>query len=268
VKLQDQLKDSGFVIVASHVQNASDEDIISFLRSRKVNYTVTSFGKVPGDTGRGIPRAFLFNSTGSLVEQGHPATMKQKIVSLVESEPHWLAAGREYQHVGRIADALKKTKKYGTVLKALEREARKGGEAAEEAEYIQKRIVRFGQQKLDEAKKLEGEDAFLAQKLYSEVYDGWKGSEVGDAASDRLRELKRDRDFQTEFKASTYAHKILEQCEKLVPVQGKINLEYASNKKIAAQVRAAVPALKKKYPDSRAAAKISEQLEAYGFKDL
>ncbi|MGQ9592560.1 MAG: hypothetical protein ACUVYA_19955, partial [Planctomycetota bacterium] len=108
----------------------------------------------------------------------------------------------------------------------------------------------------------------LAEKLYAEVAASWKGNEVGADASARLKELKVDKDFHLELKASALAHQILAQCDELIAQGGKVNLDYAPNKKIAAAVRSMVPVLKKKFPESRAAAKISEELRSYGFKDL
>ena len=268
MKLQEEFKDSGFTIIATHVQNATKDQVLGFLRSNKVNYTVTSFGEVPGEKVSGIPAAFLFDSKGDLVESGHPTGMKAKIQELVSSSPHWLAAGTEYSRLKPIAESLKQAKVYGPILKKLESEKKAGGAAAEEAEYLSGRILEQGKKRLAEAKALETEDALGANQAYADVANRWKGSEPGTAATSRMKELKGDKEFQTELKASTMARQILAECEKLVPVQGKINLEYASNKKIAAQVRAAVPALKKKYPDTKAAAKISSQLESYGFKGL
>lgn len=268
VKLQEELKDSGFVIIASHVQDPPKEEVVNYARAQKVNFSVTSFGRVPGDQGKTVPRAFLFDGSGTLVAEGHPDALKPRIRELVASEPHWLAAGRTYAKLKPLAESLKKTTSYGPLLKKLEAEAKKGGETGEEAKYLLERIVAHGRKKLDEAKALEAEDAYLAEKLYGEVAASWKGNDVGTDAAARLKELKGDKGFQQELKASALAHQILAQCEGLVAQGGKINLDYAPNKKIAAAVRSMVPVLKKKFPDSKAAAKISEELRSYGFKDL
>ncbi len=268
VKLQAELKDSGFVVIATHVQDATQEEVVNFLRSQKADFMGTSFGQVPGREVRGVPHAFLFNSSGELVAEGHPDVLKPKVKELVASEPHWLAAGREYKKLKPLADSLKKTSSYGPILKRLEGEAKKSGEAAEEAKYLLDNILNYGRRKLGEARRLETEDAFLADKLYNEISAGWKGSEVAAEASARLKELKQDKEFQQELKASALAHHILARCENLVAQGGKINLDYGPNQKVAAEVRAMVPVLKKKFPESKAAAKISEQLKSYGFKDL
>src|SRR5574341_1815468 len=117
VKLQEELKDADFAIIAVHSQNVPRETVLKLLRKNKVNYTVTSGGNIPGNPVSGLPAAFLFDSRGKLVERGHPTTLKPKIHALVESEPHFLAAGRKYTKLAPVAEALKKTKAYGQILK-------------------------------------------------------------------------------------------------------------------------------------------------------
>src|SRR5262245_57814930 len=119
VKLQEELKDTGFAIVGVHSQNVPRDTVLKLLRKNKVNYQVVSGGSVPGNPVSGLPAAFLFDSSGKMVEQGRPSTLKAKIHALVESEPHFLAAGHTYAKLAPVAEALKKTKAYGQVLKRL-----------------------------------------------------------------------------------------------------------------------------------------------------
>lgn len=268
VKLQAELEDSGFVIVAPHVQNVPQDRVVAFLRSQKVNYTITDGGQVPGNPVSGIPAAFLFDSSGKLVEKGHPAQLKSRAQELVASGPHWLAAGREYTKLKPLAESLKKTKAWGPLLKKLQSEAKKGGEAEEEATFLSERLLAHGSRRLEEAKALEADDAFAAQHLYAEVSAQFKGAEPGKAADERLKELKKDKDFQAELKASMIAAQVRAECDKLVAQQGKIDLDYAPNKRPAATIRQAASALKKKYPESKAASRLAEELKTYGFKDV
>lgn len=268
MKLQAELKDSGFVILAGHVQAGTKEQIANFCRSQKVNYTVMKGGEVTGKRVSGIPHAFLFDSAGNLVEEGHPVQLKTKVQELVAKEPHWLAAGREYTKLKPIAESLKKAKSYGPILRKLENEARKGGASEEEAKYLSERILGYGLKRAEEAKSLETEDAFAAQQLYAEVAAQFKGSDPGKAAEDRLKELKRDKDFQAELKAGAIAQQIRGECDKLVAQQGKIDLDYALNKRTASMIRQMTAALKKKYPESRATANLVEDLKTLGFRDV
>ena len=266
VKLQEELKDSGFTIIANHVQAATKDELTQICRKNKVNFPVVTNGDVPGEKLQGIPAAYLFDASGKLVERGRPSELKQKIHALVQSEPHFLAVGRKYTKFAPLAESLKKVKAYGQVLKALEKDAQGDGPAAEEAKFLQERIKAFGKRKLDGAKALEGEDPFLAQQAYGEITVQWKGSETGDQAAARIKELKADKEFQEELKACAILRQILLECEKLIPTGGSINLDYASNKKTAANVRTAAVQFKKKYPKSKAAGRLDEALSPYGFK--
>jgi hypothetical protein len=267
VKLQEELKDAGFVIIANHVQQATKDELAQLCRKNRVNYPVITGGSVPGERLNGIPAAYLFDSSGKLIERGRPTEMKKKIHDLMATEPHFLAAGRKYTKLAPLAESLKKTKAYGQVLKALERDAKGDGPAAEEAKYLQERIQAYGKRRLDAAKALEEEDPFLSQQAYAEVATLWKGAEAGDQATARLKELKADKDFQEEFKACTVLRQMLSECEKLIATAGTINLDYPSNKKIAVSVRQQAMLLKKKFPKSKAAGRMAEALAPYGFKE-
>ena len=298
VKLQDQLKDTGFTIVAPHAQGGTDEEVAMVARQLKMmGIVVASNGSVPGEKVEGIPMQFLFDSSGKLVEKGNHIS-PAKVQELVASEPHFLAAGRTYTKHKAEAEALKKSKAYGAILRKLEkslggqgeaaaeakgRENEKGttsvvkklekslggqGEAAEEATYLTGRIQAHGKKLLEMAREAEGENPFAAQQAYTELSTNWKGVEVGDKASTRLKELKTDKAFQTELKASTMLQQILTECDKLVAQGGAINLGYGPNQKVASGVRASATALKKKFPDSKAVAKLPELLKGFGFKDI
>lgn len=267
VKLQDDLKDSGFAIIAPHSQAGGPEDVASFGRRYKINFTLTSGGEVPGHKVSGLPTQFLFDTQGKLVVTDHHINL-QRVRELVASEPHFLAYGRKYTKHKAEADLLKKTKAYGQILKKLEKSLNGTGVAAEEAKYLTTRISAHGSKKLEEAKTAEEDNAFGAQQAYTALAANWKGSEIGEKAAARLKELKADKDFQNELKASTLANQILSECDKLVAQGGKINLEYELNKRVVTSVKTGVAALKKKFPDSKAAKSIGQSLEGYGIKGL
>jgi hypothetical protein len=267
VKLQDELKDSGFAIVAPHSQAGDQDDVANFGRRYKINFTLTSRGDVPGHKVEGLPTQFLFDTQGKLVVTDHHISL-QRVRELVASEPHFLAYGMKYTKHKAEADLLKKSKAYGQILKKLEKDLNGTGAAAEEAKYLTTRISAHGSKKLEEAKAAEEDNAFGAQQAYTELAANWKGSDIGEKAAARLKDLKADKEFQNELKASALAHQILGECEKLIAQAGKINLEYELNRKIVTSVKTGVAALKKKYPDSKAAKNIGQSLEGYGIKGL
>ncbi len=267
VKLQNELKDTGFAIIGLHSQAGGAEDVASFGRQYKISFTLTNSGSVPGHDFSGLPMQFLFDTKGNLVDSGNHITHK-KIQDLVASEPHFLAAGRSYTKHKAEAEALKKSKIYAPILKKLEKDLSGTGEAADEAKYLSTRIRAYGTKKLEEAKATEEESPYLAQLAYTEISTNWKGDETGDKAAARLKEMKGDKAFQEELKASELLQQIVTECEKLIAQGGKINLDYAVNQKIASGVKARAAVLKKKHPESKASKSLAKVLEPFGFKGI
>ncbi len=268
VKLQKEYKDQGFTVIGAHVQNAEKDEVTAYLRSAKVNFTVTNGGSINVPNKRtGIPAAYLFDSSGKLVEDGVPALMKNSIVDLIKSEPHFLLEGRKFKEMNKYAQGLKRSRAYGKMLGKLEKEVDKEGRAGKEAKFLVKKIRDYGKKKYFEARKLESKDALRSIETYSLVAASWKGVDIGDRATKRLKELKKDKEFQTELKASKLAALILAECGKLVSYGGrKPSLTSGPNKKIAANVRGYAVVLFKKYGDSQAATGIKTELVSYGFK--
>jgi hypothetical protein len=211
-----------------------------------------------------VPRCYIFNSSGELVDSTTPKKARPFLVKLVRTEPHWLAAGREYQKLGKIAYALKKSRGYGPIIKRLEKEAEKGDEYEEEADYLLDRIRGYGGRMLKKAESLESEDALTSYELYGEVSSLFKGDEIGDKAGSRLEELKDNETFQAELKASKIARIISEELSGVSFASGGV-LRYDSgeNRRIAAKVRQLCMLLEKKYPDSKALENVEKLLKEY-----
>ena len=192
VKLQEEYKEQGFVVIASHRSRIRKDRVIAFLRSVKANFTTTAFGDINIlNKLRGVPAAYLFDSTGRLVASGRPAQMKDRIVALLKSEPHWLAAGKKFTVLKSHADALKAAKSYGPIMSRLEQEEEKEGAAQEEARFLLRRLRSYGRKRLRDAKKLEQTDLDQATKEYQEVAKRWQGQKVAEQATERLRELQK-----------------------------------------------------------------------------
>ena len=266
VKMQNELRNSGFVVIGNHVQNVEKKKVVGLVRQLKVNFMITSRGNVNvAGKGNGIPRAFLFDSNGQLVEKGHPMSMVKAIHDLVKKSPHPLAAGREYKKLARVAYSLKSAKSYGKIIKKLEKAAQKEGEAKEEADYLLERIVGYGNSLLEKAEKLEEEDAFKSKVVYAEVATKFKGNDIGKKAVARVKELKKDKDFQAELKASTMVHQIRGQFDKLVYKKGELQ-EGGPNKKLTTGILVLFKRLQKKYPESAAVGSLEEELKEIGIQ--
>lgn len=267
VKLQEELADSGFMIVAPHSQAGTREEVTKVVEKNRVNYLITAQAQIEGEPVSGLPMMFLFDSQGNLVQKDHHIS-HGAIRSLVQSEPHFLAAGRTYKKHQATADLLKKTKAYGAILKKLKKDLSGTGDAADEAKFLTERITAFGKKQLETAKGLETQDAYKAYSSYSELSGNWKGSDIGDSAAARLKELKSDKPFQEELKASQIAAQIHEDLQKLVEVRGTVNLTSPVNQKVVLGARQKYELLKKKYPESKALAQIKGEMSSKGIKGV
>ncbi len=75
VQMDKRNRKKGLVIIGAEVQNSGDDAIKKITDENKVEFTITKGVSGPS-TGRGIPRAVVFDATGQIVFSGHPADDK------------------------------------------------------------------------------------------------------------------------------------------------------------------------------------------------
>lgn len=225
---------------------------------------VTQQGRPQGDESRGIPQAYLFDWTGKCVAEGHPGQMDSKIAELMARAPHFLTAGRSFKSssVQDVAKKLNKNKGFGKLVDELDKIAKKAsGDEKQEAEFLKERLVGYGASELAKAKTSEGENAVDALGAYKVVSKLFKGHDHGTAADKRLKELKKDKDFQKELKAA----KILKGVEMAAgQIKSNVKLNHPANRKPVATIVKGLKYLKKKYPESKAYAKAQELASSLG----
>jgi hypothetical protein len=268
VKVQEQFKAQGLIIVAGHCQDVPKDKVCALCQSKHVNYTIISGGRVAGDTSNGIPHAFLFDASGKCVKEGHPEELTKEIEKLIESEPHWITGGRKLAAPGvvKVADGLKAGKPFGWALDQLTGLLKKPDEKTkDEASFLVDQIDAEGTRRLDDAKAAEDDDALGAQMAYEDLKVTFKKSDFEKKAEARLKELKKDKAFQAEIAAGKIVAQIEDQCSQLIPVDGKINLEYNPNVPIAQNVNMLVAKLKAKHADARCTKRCLEAIKGYGF---
>lgn len=94
--LDRRYREKGLFIIGAESQGHSKGDIEPLLKKAKVNYTITSGANGPIAV-TGIPRAFVFNTKGDLIFDGHPGdeafdrTIKQALRDIDTKEPARLA---------------------------------------------------------------------------------------------------------------------------------------------------------------------------------
>ncbi|MBL4847140.1 MAG: hypothetical protein JKY65_16590 [Planctomycetes bacterium] len=240
---------------------------MSLAREQKINYTVTQGGNIPGDTSRGIPHAYLFDWTGKCVGEGHPSELKVKLTELMSKAPPWIAGGKEFKSaaVNKIAAGLKNPAGFGKALVKLEKLKGESGDTGGEATYLAERIANYGQGILSDAEANESEDAFAAMMGYVEAARNFKGHQIAKKAKARMKALKKDKAFQKELKAGKLLKRMEAVAGTLKSVNGGINPMHPANRKPVAQLMGLRKKLKKKYGDTKAAAKAEALFASFGF---
>jgi hypothetical protein len=268
VKVQEQYKDKGFIIIASHCQDVGKDQVLALLRQNHVNYTVVSFGRVSGDASTGIPHAFLFDETGKCVKEGHPEELVKSLDSLLDAAPHWITRGKKLESpaVSKIADALKTGKTFGWALAELAKlEKKNDPKSADDVAYLKEQVTAEADRELADAQAAEADDALRASNAYDSIKTTWKSTEYAKKADERLKELKKDKSFQKELAAGKIAADVDEQVGKFIAVNGKVDLDYPANRDPAAAIAASVKKLKAQYADTKTAKRCLESVAPYGF---
>lgn len=265
--MQEKYEKQGFVLIAQHRQGADlKEKVMSLVREQKINYTITQGGNIPGDTSQGIPHAFLFDWTGKCIAEGNPHELTQKLDDLMSKAPPWIAGGKEFksEEVGKIAASLRSPDGFGKALEKLEKLKTEEGDTGTEATYLAERLANYGNGLLEDAKANETEDPVAAMEGYNEASKTFKGHEIGDKASERMKELKKDKAFKDELAAGIMLKQMEQVAGTLKAVNGQINPEHPANRGPFSQLIGLRKKLKKKYPESKAAAKADALLSPYG----
>ncbi len=267
VKLHKAYESQGLVLVATlRDRGQSKGEAVHFLRSSRIPFTVTHRGRIRDKEKRAImPRGGLFDKKGKLVRVGIPGSLQKDLATLMAREPHWLAKGRDFEKLGAYANLLKMTTSYGSLIKKLEKQLKKGGVTAEEAAFLIERLRDYGTAELEEAERLESQDASAASQRYASVAKRWKGEKIAEQAKARLKQLGEDKKFQKERKAWAVAAAIFSQRDRLV--HGKeFNPGHPTNKKVIHKIRSLGRALSKAYPDSQAAKQVAKALDFYAIE--
>lgn len=71
-KLDKSYRDKGLVIIGAESQGSSLEDIKEITEDAKVKFAITKGVQGPVAV-RGIPKALIFDVTGKMIYNGHPA---------------------------------------------------------------------------------------------------------------------------------------------------------------------------------------------------
>ncbi len=268
VKVQEQYKSQGLIIIAGHCQDVPKDKVLALLRSKHVNYTVVTGGRVSGDSSSGIPHAFLFDASGKCVKEGHPEELTKTIDQLMGTEPHWITRGRKFESPAlvKISDGLKGGRTLGWALDEVTKLEKKEDPKVnkDELTFLKTQITGEADSMLTAAKSAEDSDAFAACATYGDVKTIFKKTDYEKMADIRLKELQKDKGFQEELKAGQLVAQINDLCSKLLASNGKVDLEATANRDTAAGIMAGAKKLKKSYGETKAAKRCLDGLKEYG----
>ncbi len=219
-----------------------------FIKDKGINYLI-AIGGAPGYQTRGIPHAWLVDTKGSIVWEGHPASLKdQQIEALVKDYRPWptlklgggLKKASAYVNGGRLGDGIKELTKY---LKKP-----KDDTVVADAEKALKRIEDFGVTSLAEAEAaITKGDYDVALTAFNVVEKAFKGHEHGDTAKARLRALGKDKATKLEMAAAA------------IFIKAQQNADSGENRYAMAYLRKITKV--KKYADTKMKAKADKLYE-------
>lgn len=174
-----------------------------FITQKSIQYVI-ALGGAGGYQTAGIPHAWLISPDGKIAWEGHPAELKSDQI-----EEHLKGVRLTPQF--KLPKELKKAQglldksQLGSAIKELETylKSPKSDDVAKAATDCVAEVTKYGQEKYDEALKLE------AKKLYPEILDelqalqvSFKGHELADKAKQKADELKKDKTVKTELTAA------------------------------------------------------------------
>jgi len=268
-KWYEEYKSQGLVVIGVHCQRGSNDALRSFVKQRGVTYTICADGNIRGAHFRGIPHCFLFDSTGKCIYRGSPFNALPALKEAVAKAPFAALGERELVKLKSISDALKRGMPPAKALKkALGLVSSEDEGMAEEAKFVVDSLTKWGEGLIENAKAKKDTDPAGCLAALHGIAKGFVGTEIGRAASEELADLKDDEAFQTELKASRMLEKI-KALEKKIKTTGPDEDTTSDtfrkrNYAVLKSIRAGVKALKKKYPDTRAAAEAGAIAGKYG----
>jgi hypothetical protein len=159
--LAKKYKGRPFHLLASHVQNADKEKVISFLVENKVdsvadNFSVYSHARHPDINSRGIPYIAIFDHQGKIAYQGHSNSEMDRLIEKLVSAVPGLYLGGDYKssEVKSLLQEAENGKGLGKVLSKLallKSAEHSNAEIQEEASDLEEKILNYFNKKKNKA---------------------------------------------------------------------------------------------------------------------
>lgn len=268
-KLQEKYSRKQFVVVASHAQGGGPQKAGDVWKQHagKDIVSVVDMANLPGSKGGGIPHCYLFDHTGKLMFDGHPAEVDKHVEAAVRKAPGFLVAGREFKELK--SDAAKLGQMKGNLSSLLTKLRKVSSEAdnkgKEEADFMLERVKDWADSTFKIVSENPGENPIETLSTVQEMTGYLKGDELGTQFVELGDKLKKDEKFQDEIKAFKLLDDIKSQA-KTLGISADMDKEKLTRKQIGGikSLASKVKSLKTKYPDSSAAKQAESLLTSWG----
>ena len=268
--LNAELSDYGLVVLGSHVQEGTPEQIRVAALQRGVNFHISQQTRAQDDGDlEGIPHCFVFDHTGLCIYRGLPGPADAQI-RLAVGNAIVSGTGKDKfsPAVQAVVKELKAGKSPATLLAKVVALKSAGGETATEAKALLESMTAVGQKKLKEAEELQGKDALAAFLLVEKLPTTYKGTPLATKSTEMIGKLKKEKVVLAEL-AARPALTALKKLE--LPLVGTADgsrmPEYQkANATVLKQMKAKVAEMKKAWPDSHATKEALEIAQRYAIE--
>ncbi len=267
--LNTELGDFGLVVIGSHVQSATPEQIKSVAASRGANFPITDNTRVAGGNDfQGIPHVMVFDHTGACVFRGAPKEAEHR-ARLAVGEMLVANAGREKftPQLAPVAADLKKGVAPSAVLPRVVAQLAAGKEAGADAKALLASITAVGQKKLEAAQEKTGAEPVEAFLLVEKLPATYKGTPLAKEAAALVVKLKKEKAVAAEL-AARPALEAVRQIDSQLAAQLTEAKPAApefqkANAVLLGQLRAKVAQMKKTWPDAKVTGEAIGIMERY-----
>ncbi len=263
------MSDFGLVIIAPHLQRATNEQLKAKAQALGMRFSVTETGNLPGREPKGIPSVLLFDHTGKVIHDGRPGDVETKLraavgAALVEAAE----IGTPEKALTTVVDGLKKGQSPLTSVMKLQNFARVNDAAvAGQAKKLLDAVLTGARKRLDAAGELAKGDPVAAYEDVQRIATNFKATPLGPKATELARKLKADKAVQAELRARPSLQQIKKidaliaaKAGELEPTSAEVKKAFAAQLK---QMTNLLHQLKKMYPDAHATKEAEEVAAKY-----
>jgi len=265
-KLQAQGASRGLVVIGAHAQGATDAikaRALAIAKAKGANYTILSYARVPDAKFRAIPRVFVFDHRGEVVFEGLPnKKMDEAVVAAVKRRPHPLLGEMKYTAMAAAAQKVR-AGRLGAAWTECKAKAGAEGAAGKEATFLLANLDRHAGRLAEQAETAQTESPAQCLALLTRLKREFAGAPPAAEADKKLKGLAKDKAFQTERKAERPYGIIARAAAQVPPCPTDAEAKAAWIRRYGAgarQIKARVEALKKQFPETRAAEKADKLL--------